>query len=177
MPRRIKNKKFKTIGRFMPDEFLDEVLPPKVWKKNFVSGNLDNLGVQKRIVKTLVAGSAISQKDLSATIDNVLVGYKRRGKMLSAAGVKAYKTAVINDEVLLKQRVRDVVVSAQVKAETKKHRGGYYRWLPSSAENPDPEHQVLYGHVFRVGTGDKDGNMPGERWGCQCGIEWLAEDE
>ena len=49
--------------------------------------------------------------------------------------------------------------------------------MPSDAKNPDPEHQLLYGKIFRVGEGDKDGNMPGERYGCRCGIEWLSESK
>ena len=53
----------------------------------------------------------------------------------------------------------------------------FYRWLPSDAKNPDPEHQLLYGKIFRVGEGDKEGNMPGERYGCRCGIEWLTDEE
>ena len=57
------------------------------------------------------------------------------------------------------------------------HKGEFYRWMPSSAENPDPQHGLLYGKIFRVGEGDKEGNMPGERYGCQCGIEWLGEEE
>ena len=52
----------------------------------------------------------------------------------------------------------------------------FYRWMPSDAKNPDPEHQLLYGKIFRVGEGDKEGNMPGERYGCRCGIEWLDSE-
>ena len=40
-----------------------------------------------------------------------------------------------------------------------------------------PEHQLLYGKIFKVGEGDKNGNMPCERYGCKCGIEWLTSDE
>lgn len=175
MARRVKKNKYKVVGRFMPDDFLNEILPEKTWNKNFVSGGLNNLTVQKRIIKTLVARSAITNKDLTETISAVLAGYKTRGRILEKMGVKAYKTEAIKDGVLLKQRVRDAVVYAQVQAEKKEHKGGYYRWLPSSAVNPDPEHQVLYGRIFPVGDGDKDGNMPGERYGCQCGIEWLEK--
>lgn len=175
MRRRI--KKFKSLGQFLPDEFLGMVLPAKVWRKNFVIGSLDELGVQKKIVKTIAAQSAITKKDLSTTINGVLREYKRRGRALAAAGVAAYRRDAINDGALLKQRVRDAVVYAEVVAQKEKHRGQYYRWLPSSANEPDPEHQALYGQVFKVGTGDKDGNMPGERYGCQCGIEWLDVDE
>ena len=63
----------------------------------------------------------------------------------------------------------------EVQALKKEHKGKRYRWLPSGALNPDPEHQLLYGQIFNVGEGDKDGNMPGERYGCQCGIEWIDD--
>jgi uncharacterized protein YunC (DUF1805 family) len=42
---------------------------------------------------------------------------------------------------------------------------------------PDSQHQLLYGKKFKVGTGDKEGNMPGERWGCMCGMKILDVDE
>ena len=61
--------------------------------------------------------------------------------------------------------------------EKQAHKGEFYRWLPSNAQNPDPEHQLLYGKIFRVGEGDKEGNMPGERYGCRCGIEWLKDED
>jgi hypothetical protein len=169
-------KKFKSSGYFLPDEFLDEVLPVKTWKKRFVTGPVDDLKVKQSIIKTLVVAGVINKKELTATITNVLTGYKARAHKLEKVGVRAYKAEAINNEALLKQRVKDTLVYAQVQTEKKEHAGQYYRWLPSSAINPDFEHQSLYGEIFRVGQGDKDGNMPGERFGCQCGIEWLEQE-
>ncbi len=83
----------------------------------------------------------------------------------------------VNGGALLKQRIINAVIYDGVQTQKQAHEGQFYRWLPSDAQNPDPEHQLLYGKVFRVGTGDKDGNMPGERYGCRCGIEWLEEAE
>lgn len=83
----------------------------------------------------------------------------------------------IADEKLLKQRLQGLVLYNEVERQKEEHAGEYYRWLPSESKVPDPEHQLLYGKIFKVGEGDKNGNMPCERYGCKCGIEWLTPDE
>jgi hypothetical protein len=52
------------------------------------------------------------------------------------------------------------------------YKGEYYIWLPSDAENPDPFHQLNYGKKFKIGRGE----MPGDRYGCRCGMEVLVEE-
>ena len=62
----------------------------------------------------------------------------------------------------------------QVSQEIKdKYKGDKYEWLPSDAEDPDPEHQLNYGKIFTIGEGE----MPNERYGCRCGMRILTEDE
>ena len=80
-------------------------------------------------------------------------------------------------ESLLKQRLENLVVFSEVTRLKKKNKGKYYKWLPSGADEPSPQHQLLYGKTFLVGEGDEDGNMPGERYGCQCGMEILDSKE
>ena len=77
------------------------------------------------------------------------------------------------DEKLLKNRIANLVIYEEMQHQKQEHKGQRYRWLPSSAKEPEPEHQLLYGKIFNYGEGDADGNMPAERYGCQCGIEWL----
>jgi hypothetical protein len=47
-------------------------------------------------------------------------------------------------------------------------------WLPSDAEEPDPEHQLNYGKIFRISEGI-NGEIPGERIGCRCGMRILVK--
>lgn len=58
-----------------------------------------------------------------------------------------------------------------------KPKAQYYKWLPSTSKEQNPEHALLYGKVFKIGTGDKDGYMPGERNGCHCGMKILTDEE
>jgi hypothetical protein len=95
--------------------------------------------------------------------------------------IKSYKTRVkedpdlradlVDDPALLVQRVQNEVVT-QIAGEIRdNYAGEFYIWLPSSAEEPDPEHQLNYGQKFQVG----DGEQPGDRYGCQCGMEILVD--
>ena len=121
--------------------------------------------------------TAVSQRKLTQEIYKTVDFYLEKEERLKAQGVKAFKQEALNDQALLTERIKNFLVYSEVQAQKKAHKGRMYRWLPSSAEEPDPEHQLLYGKVFREGEGDKEGHMPGERWGCQCGIEWLDDEE
>ena len=81
------------------------------------------------------------------------------------------KTEILDDPKLLIQRVQNEVIQQVSSAIKERYQGEFYRWLPSSANEPDPEHQLNYGQVFRIG----DGEMPGDRYGCQCGMEILTD--
>ena len=73
------------------------------------------------------------------------------------------------------QRVQNEVVW-QVSKEIKSQYGDEMaRWLPSDADEPDPEHQANYGKVFKISEGI-NGEIPGERIGCRCGIEILTDE-
>ncbi len=95
--------------------------------------------------------------------------------------VKAYKARVAKDPDLeeelaadpaqLIQRVQNEVIF-QVSQEIKDvYSEDSFTWLPSSADEPDPEHQLNYGETFLISEGDANGEIPGERYGCQCGME------
>jgi hypothetical protein len=82
------------------------------------------------------------------------------------------ETEILDDPAQLIQRVQNEVVH-QVAGEIKdKYAGEFYEWTPSSADEPDPEHQLNYGLTFQIG----DGEMPGDRFGCQCGMNILVDE-
>lgn len=81
------------------------------------------------------------------------------------AGEDLEKEIAKNPKQLI-QRVQNEIIT-QVSAEiAEKYRGARYTWLPSDANEPDPLHQLKYGKVFTIGKGE----MPGERYGCRCGM-------
>ncbi len=93
-------------------------------------------------------------------------GYKQRVKADADQ-----KEEILDDPAQLVQRVQNEIVF-QVAGEIKdRYAGEFYIWLPSDASEPDPEHQLLYGKKFQIG----DGEMPGDRIGCRCGMEILVD--
>lgn len=160
--------------RFIPGRWLEKIFPKGIEKSGLLS---DNLEIKKRYLQALVRATSLSGREITAEVYKTVDFYEQKEATLKAAGVKAFKQEALNGQELLKARLKNFLVYSEIQRQRKEHKGRMYRWLPSNANEPDPEHQLLYGHIFREGEGDKDGNMPGERWGCQCGIEWLDDDE
>lgn len=157
---------------FLPDRFLSETLPKNFWRRKLLERNNDP---KKAIMKQIVRATVVTNRKLDETYTNAIDFYNNKMQRLKDEGVRAYKSEALDNERLLKQRIANLITYNEVQALKKEHKGKRYRWLPSGALNPDPEHQLLYGQIFNVGEGDKDGNMPGERYGCQCGIEWIDD--
>ena len=160
--------------RFDPQTWLKRVFPKGIEKSGLLN---DNLEIKKTYLKALVRATAVSQRKLTQEIYKTVDFYLEKEERLKAQGVRAFKQEALNGQALLTERIKNFLVYSEVQAQKKAHKGRMSRWLPSSAEEPDPQHQLLYGQVFREGKGDKEGHMPGERWGCQCGIEWLDDEE
>lgn len=160
--------------RFIPGRWLEKIFPKGIEKSGLLS---DNLEIKKRYLQALVRATSLSGREITAEVYKTVDFYEQKEATLKAAGVKAFKQEALNGQELLKARLKNFLVYSEIQHQRKEHKGRMYRWLPSNANEPDPEHQLLYGHIFREGEGDKDGYMPGERWGCQCGIEWLDDDE
>lgn len=135
------------------------------------------MDLKKEEMQAVLKATTLSKRQVNATVYKVVDFYDKKMKTLKEEKVKAFKKEAVNDEKLLKDRLSGLVVWNEVQNLKEEHKEEYYRWLPSAAIEPDPEHQLLYGKVFKVGEGDKDGNMPGERWGCQCGMEILTSEE
>lgn len=104
----------------------------------------------------------LDKKAIAAVALKTIKGYKKRIR-----ADKEQKAEIVQDPRQLVQRVQNEIVLQMSESIRSNYEGEYYTWLPSSADEPDPEHQLNYGKVFQVGVGE----MPGERYGCQCGME------
>lgn len=162
------------MTRFYPDRYLAQVLPKGFSEKGLL---FDNLNPRKTYLRALLQAAGRNGKELKSSVYETIHQYVKKEAELKAAGVEAFKEEAVNDQTLLTQRIENFLIWNKVQEEKSAHSGQFYRWLPSDAEHPDPEHQLLYGKIFQVGKGDKDGNMPGERYGCRCGIEWLDSED
>lgn len=156
---------------FDPSVFLRNAFPKGFWEKNFATQN--NIDLKKYVIRTLKKGDLISEVDIETTAEKVLKYYKKKFLELP----KAEFEEIIKEQSLLKDRLENLAVYNEVQKIKEVASGKYYRWIPSDAENPDPEHQLLYGKIFLIGEGDKNGNMPGERYGCRCSMELLSVDD
>lgn len=147
-----------------PKKMLNKIAPEKKIKK-LVS---KNAGLKKTALSFVDDIDFISKKSVTDIALKTLKGYKKR--------IKAdpdEKKELTKDPRQLINRVQNEVLF-QISNEIKdKYKGEYYVWLPSDAEEPDPEHQLNYGKTFKIGEGE----MPGERYGCRCGMEILTEDK
>lgn len=119
----------------------------------------------------------IDKKNVADVALRTMKNYRERIKNersdVGSAEAQDLKEEIVDDPKLLINRVQNEVVT-QIGAEIKnKYDGEYYEWLPSDADEPDPEHQLNYGQTFQVGVGE----MPGERYGCRCGMRILVEEE
>jgi len=109
----------------------------------------------------------LDDKAIAKVALKTIKAYKKRAK-----GDPEIRAEIKADPAQLIQRVQNEVIF-QVKEELKdRYSGEFYIWLPSDADEPDPEHQLNYGKKFQVG----DGEMPGDRIGCRCGMEILTDD-
>lgn len=132
----------------------------------------------KKAALTFVdATDFIDRKAVSKVALNVINSYQERiAREQAEAGLDKAAGAALEKEILadpkqLIQRVQNEVIF-QVKESIKEnYEGEQYEWLPSDAEEPDPEHQLNYGKIFTIG----DGEMPGDRIGCRCGMNILVK--
>lgn len=162
---------------FYPDKFKKKVLPKGFFDQDLLTKQ--SLTLKKKATQALILATNVAAKDLSTTVAGVVTVYQNKIDDLTDEGLPRARAALLakGNEALLRQRIENLVVYSEVQRLKEENQGEYYRWLPSGAENPDPEHQLLYGQTFLVGEGDSEGNMPAERYGCQCGMEILTTKE
>ena len=143
---------------------------------------LSQIAPARKIKKLLSKGFDLKRSALSF-IDDIDFINKKSVSRVALKTIRSYqaridadasqKSDILDDPKQLIQRVQNEVVF-QVSGEIKEnYEGEEYEWLPSDAEEPDPEHQLNYGKVFTIG----DGEMPGERYGCRCGMNILVKEK
>ena len=112
--------------------------------------------------------SIVSKEKVSSLTLDVIAIYKNRYKEEKISVEES-----VGDKKLLVNRVQNAIVLQVSKEIRNQYEGEFYIWLPSDAENPDPEHQLNYGKKFQIGVGE----MPGERFGCRCGMQILVKED
>ncbi len=148
---------------YLPSKLLNKIAPAKKIEKLLTQ----RLTLNRAALSFVDAIDFMSTKTIEKTALKTIKDYKERFKE-----EPEIKDDVMEDKSLLVNRVQNTIVN-QVAGEIKdQYSGEYYKWLPSDADEPDPEHQLNYGETFQIG----DGEMPGDRYGCRCGMQILVKE-
>lgn len=161
---------------FFPSEF-SQLLAPKKLIDKLASKTLTP---NKAAVRMLANVADINTADAQETVLKVLKQYKEKTDVIydgSDLSRQAAREVATNDNALLTQRVRNLLTFESTQKVKENYLGTRYVWLPSSANEADPLHQLNYGKTFTLGEGDDNGEDPGDRYGCQCGMRILTDDE
>lgn len=156
-----------------PKKLLKKIAPEAKIKR-LVSSRVN---LKKAALSFVDAVDFLDKKSVSKVALNTIRGYQERiaaaqSENFDASAGKEIQADILDDPRQLIQRVQNEVV-LQISNEIRDtYSGEMYEWLPSDAEEPDPEHQLNYGKVFTIG----DGEMPGERIGCRCGMNILVKE-
>jgi hypothetical protein len=169
---------------FDPTKMLAKIAP-KAKIKRMVSGQLS---VKRTILANIGTDEIpIDNGSLGKVARKTLLGYKQRiantiiaNDFEKSAGT-AEKKAILSDPKQFIQRIQNEIVYQVHQGIQEKYRGQKARWLPSSADEPRPQHQSAYGKIYTIGEGlpvgdDGDTIEPGDDWGCQCGVEILTDE-
>lgn len=149
--------------RYFPDKILKKIAP----ESKIESALKGNLSLKKSALTNANAFEFLNAEQIDRVALKTIKGYKARVK-----NDPDLKEEILGSPAQLVQRVQNEVVF-QVASEIKStYSGEFYIWLPSDADEPDPEHQLNYGKRFQIG----DGEMPGDRYGCRCGMEIIVDD-
>lgn len=167
---------------FDPKTMLKKIAPPAKIKRMVSS----RMGL-KRTALTFVDRAAdsdvgvLDKKAVAEVARKTVRGYQERiAKAQVDAGFEKAAGKAVADEILddpkqLIQRVQNALVWQVQKKIQATYKGQRARWLPSDAEEPDPEHQRNYGKEYIIGEGI-NGEEPGNREGCKCGVEILTNE-
>lgn len=159
----------------MPSDFSKSLISPAKVKR-LVSRKLT---LNRAVLASVEKLAPLDNKALQETVLKVVSDYQQKAQASEEAGMTATaaNADALNDGKLLLQRVSNQVTYQVAKKIQDVYAGTKYVWLPSSAEEPDPLHQLNYGKTFVLGEGDDNGEDPGQRYGCQCGMRILTDDE
>lgn len=157
-----------------PKQMLREVAPDTKIKR-LVSKRLDF----KRAALSFISDVPFIDKSKVTEVTlKTLKSYKQRvaaEKAEDSGEGRDLEKDLSQSPMQLIQRVQNEVVW-QVSQEIRSQYGDEYaEWLPSDADEPDPEHQLNYGKTFLISEGI-NGEIPGERIGCKCGMRILVKE-
>ena len=150
--------------RYLPDELLKKIAPARK-VENLVSSRATLKQAALSFVDDI---DFIDKKAVRDVALKTIRGYKKRIKEDPNV-----KSDLVDDPKQLVHRVQNEVVFQVAEGIKEEYSGEFYIWLPSDADEPDPEHQLNYGKKFKIGEGE----MPGERYGCRCGMEILVKEK
>lgn len=156
--------------RYHPLELLRKIAPAQKVER-LVSSRLT---LNRAVLSMFDDIDFLSKDVLTRTALRTIREYKQRFQQEKEEGTPPAqaKEDAVNDKRLLVNRVQNSVIQ-QVAGEIKdQYSGEYYKWLPSTADEPDPLHQLKYGKKYQIGKGE----MPGDRWGCKCGMQILVKE-
>lgn len=161
--------------KYEPDKMLKKIAPERKIKK-LLTGKVS---LKKTALSFVSDIEFLNKKKIAEVALKTIKSYKARISRardeVSAAAGKELKDDLLDDPKQLIQRVQNEVVF-QVHEKIKTNYGGERAvWLPSSADEPRPEHQLNYGKEYIIGQGI-DGVEPGDEYGCQCGVEILTNE-
>lgn len=156
--------------RFLPSKLLKKVAPKKTVEKLVTQ----KLTLNRATVTMLTKSEVLTKPTLEKIALKVIKGYKKTyGDFRDEGASKAQATEdALNGKKLMVARVQNAVVTEISNDVKKQYRGEFYEWLPSDANEPDPLHQLNYGKTFQIGVGE----MPGDRYGCRCGMNILVNE-
>lgn len=157
------------VIKFDPAAYLRKNAPASKIKK-LLKKTGDGISVKKAALDFVDDIDAVSKKSVAEIALKTVASYNDR-----IADDPDLKDELLKDPKQLIQRVQNTVIF-EVHNEIKgKYGGNTATWLPSSADEPRPEHQLNYGKQYIIGEGI-DGVEPGDEYGCQCGVEIDTED-
>lgn len=158
--------------RYLPNEMLKKLVPEKKIKK-LVTGKLT---LNRAVLSTLSDADFLSKKTLERTALKTIKDYKDKFQEIKAesddVSIAEAADEAVNNSKLLINRVQNSVVLQIADEIQDQYFGEFYKWLPSDASEPDPLHQLNYGRKFQIGKGE----MPGDRYGCRCGMNILVTE-
>ncbi len=150
--------------RYLPNDLIKKIAPAKKVENLISSG----ASLNKSALSFVDDIDFLDKKAVTKVALKTIKGYKKRIKE-----DPDIKSDLIEDPAQLIQRVQNEVVFQVKEAIAEQYEGEFYVWLPSDADEPDPEHQLKYGKKYQVGVGE----MPGDRYGCRCGMEILVKEK
>lgn len=133
-------------------------------------------------IKRLMRGNVTLNRAALNFVDSFDFIDKKAVSRVALKTIKEYKARVKSESIeaseltadpkQLIQRVQNTVIFEVAKEIKSQYAGESYEWLPSDAEEPDPEHSLNYGKIFVLGQQED----PGERYGCKCGMRILVNE-